>query len=475
MKYSQSILLMLACSAVLQGNTVLAQADVTAPTVRKGLPKTSDYRNWSIGLHGGLTYANTDIATSDFSQRKPGFGARITKSLTHNFALQGNFFTGKIAGENKDLSFTNDLKWEASLNVVLTIGNLTFIDKTNRINLYGFFGYGYLSYGEPQVTWKQRGDSLSTLPAKSIPVIPFGAGIKYHFSDRFVLQGEYSLHTTSEDEIDGRTVNLSENDYYTYINLGLTYILGKQEKAIEWVNPFSTIYADLYDVKDRVDRMTGDTDKDGVADIFDREPNTPEGNKVYGDGTSVDADGDGVPDAADADPFSAKGARVDANGRELDSDGDGVPDSRDLEPNTDKGMLIDARGIGIPGISREGGTAVASGGAANVYIPSVFFEVNSAAVGTSNDKTLAQVALILRQYPDVRLNLIGNTDKTASEPYNEKLGQRRAEAVKSALVKRFGVDASRLTIQSKGESDPLAKYNNDYHINRRVDFLIAAE
>jgi OOP family OmpA-OmpF porin len=80
--------------------------------------------------------------------------------------------------------------------------------------------------------------------------------------------------------------------------------------------------------------------------------------------------------------------------------GDGIPDSRDMEPTTEKGMLIDAHGIGIPGVKMDGGKVTASGGgAANVYIPSVFFGVNSAMVGSANDKSLAAVALILKNNP----------------------------------------------------------------------------
>jgi len=475
MKRIDAILLTLVCVALAPMHSALAQADVSQPAAKKSLPKTSDYKNWMIGIHGGVSDANTDIATSDFGQRKFGFGARITKSITHNFALQGYFFTGNLAGENKDLYFENSINWEATLNLVFTIGNITFIDKTNRLNLYAFVGVGYMDYGQAEVKWKNANDSISKGPANSVPVVPFGGGLKYKLTDRLVLQGEWSLHTTSDDEMDGRLVNLSENDYYTYLNLGLNYMLGKQEKAIEWVNPLSTIYADLYDVKDRVDLMSGDKDKDGVADMFDREPATPEGTKVYGDGTSVDSDGDGVPDAGDADPFSSKGAKVDANGRESDGDDDGVPDSRDLEPTTEKGMLIDAHGIGIPGMKTENGkvTSTSTSTAANVYIPSIFFNVNSKVVSSANDKTLASVALILKNNPDVKLDVVGNCDSKGSEPYNQKLGTERAEAVKSALIKRFNVDASRLNVTTKGKSELLGVHKKDDHVNRRVDFLIS--
>ena len=52
-------------------------------------------------------------------------------------------------------------------------------------------------------------------------------------------------------------------------------------------------------------------------------------------------------------------------------------------------------------------------------------------------------------YRDVRIRLVGRTDREGAEAYNAKLGLQRAEYVKSALV-RDGVDASRIETQSAG-------------------------
>jgi OOP family OmpA-OmpF porin len=383
----------------------------------------------------------------------------------------GNIMTGTLEGNNKDLNFETKLNWEATLNVVFTIGNITFIDKTNRLNLYAYVGYGLISYGNPIVHYKNT-NTDTTRDGSTEGILPVGAGLKYRLSDRFVIHGEYTLHATNVDDIDGYEVNLSEDDDFSYANIGINYILGKQEKAIEWVNPLSTIYNDLYDVKDRVDMMSGDKDKDGVADMFDREPATPEGTKVYGDGTSVDSDADGVADSQDADPFSSKGAKVDGNGKEVDGDGDSVPDSRDMEPNTGKGQLVDARGIGIPGSNMEGGKVTStSGGMESVYLPSVFFAYNSMTVADVYNETLASIALVLKNNPNINMNVVGHCDAKASEGYNQKLGMKRAEAVKSVLMKKFHIDGARLNATTKGESDMLSK--NDPRMDRRVDFSIA--
>ena len=54
-----------------------------------------------------------------------------------------------------------------------------------------------------------------------------------------------------------------------------------------------------------------DVDNDGVANSFDKDNETPEGVKVYGDGTSIDSDRDGVADDMDKEPFTPNGSEVD--------------------------------------------------------------------------------------------------------------------------------------------------------------------
>jgi outer membrane protein OmpA-like peptidoglycan-associated protein len=52
-------------------------------------------------------------------------------------------------------------------------------------------------------------------------------------------------------------------------------------------------------------------------------------------------------------------------------------------------------------------------------------------------------------YRDVRVRLIGRTDREGTDEHNQKLGQQRAEYIKDALV-RAGVDPSRIETESAG-------------------------
>ncbi|MCC7233386.1 MAG: OmpA family protein [Bacteroidia bacterium] len=479
-----SLALALAVTSGAEAQTVTR--DSVHASIKSGkMPRARQFNTWDVTIHGGLTYPSTDISASDFNasnvKRQSAYGINVTKFLTHSFALQAQFIRGELSGEdsNKPIyKYNTDVDYDVTLNALFQIGNIAFLKKTPNLAFYGYVGIGMINF-TPKTT-KDGGETFGNYYIQdgridsvnykntSEMVIPFGLGVKYRISKSFSLHGEYSFRTTNSDKLDGWYRLLSEDDDYNYLNIGLTWHIGAKEKTIEWVNPLQTIYADLYDMKDKVDLMSGDKDNDGVADMFDKEPDTPEGVKVYGDGTSVDNDGDGVPDYKDAEPFSAKGVKVDASGREIDTDGDGIPDSRDLEPNTAKGSLVNNTGVTIPtGPSAKGGSASIL--AANGYLPSIFFDLNSAVIEPKYNETLASIALVMKNNPDLKFELSGNTDKRASDEYNMKLGKRRAEAVKDHLVKKYGIDASRLDVVSLGKRETITR---DYRMNRRVDFKV---
>jgi outer membrane protein OmpA-like peptidoglycan-associated protein len=102
----------------------------------------------------------------------------------------------------------------------------------------------------------------------------------------------------------------------------------------------------------------------------------------------------------------------------------------------------------------------------------VSFDVNSATVKPSFKPSLAKVAEVLKGY-DTRMTVVGHTDATGSESYNQQLSERRAEAVRSELI-RNGVPAERLSAIGRGESEPRADNSTDTGRaqNRRVEILV---
>ena len=133
-------------------------------------------------------------------------------------------------------------------------------------------------------------------------MLPFGAGAKYQLG-RADIGVYYNFRKVFTDEVDLWDRGLTETDNYSQLTLGINVTLGKKQDHLEWVNPMQIVYDDIVDMKDKMDLLSNDKDKDGVADIFDKDNSTPEGAKVYGDGTAIDTDSDGIPDSEDGDPL----------------------------------------------------------------------------------------------------------------------------------------------------------------------------
>ena len=268
---------------------------------------------------------------------------------------------------------------------------------------------------------------------------------------------------------------MSAEDKYNYTSVGLAFKFGKKgaEETAEWANPYADIATNMDEVQTNLDGLAKDADGDGVSDHFDKEPNTAAGVTVDGAGRAMDTDGDGVPDHLDADPFTAKGAKVGSDGKELDSDNDGVSDSKDLEPNTPSGSFVNFQGKKIELGSKETVTTTTASTYLNSNLPSIYFKVNSAQVDywSSYDK-LAEVAQALKASPSSKLKVIGNADQSGSEAYNKTLAEKRAKAAADNLKKVYGVDASRISVETRGFSDPLTEAKEGYNVNRRVDFVI---
>ncbi|MBJ6611153.1 MAG: OmpA family protein [Candidatus Thiothrix moscowensis] len=89
-----------------------------------------------------------------------------------------------------------------------------------------------------------------------------------------------------------------------------------------------------------------------------------------------------------------------------------------------------------------------------VDIYDIFFSFNSATLRPESDETLNTIADLLNKHPDWKLAIGGHTDSIASDSFNLDLSNRRAAAVKTALVERFKITDKRLSTQGYGEASP---------------------
>jgi len=102
----------------------------------------------------------------------------------------------------------------------------------------------------------------------------------------------------------------------------------------------------------------------------------------------------------------------------------------------------------------------------------VSFDVNSAGVKPAFRPSLAKVAQVLQRY-DTQVTIVGHTDSSGAESYNQQLSERRAQAVLDELV-RLGVPYPRLSAVGRGEYEPRADNTSaaGRAQNRRVEILV---
>ena len=103
----------------------------------------------------------------------------------------------------------------------------------------------------------------------------------------------------------------------------------------------------------------------------------------------------------------------------------------------------------------------------------VLFDTGRAELKSGAGRKMDQLGQFLVEHPDRRVQIDGFTDSIGTDSYNEDLSQRRADAVKSALINR-GVQPSRIGTEGYGKAYPVAN-NTDSggrQLNRRVEVVI---
>ncbi len=104
--------------------------------------------------------------------------------------------------------------------------------------------------------------------------------------------------------------------------------------------------------------------------------------------------------------------------------------------------------------------------------PSVYFDYDKFEVKGQYALTIEVFAEYMRAIPGSRLRIEGNCDERGTIEYNLALGQRRADAVKAALVS-MGIDGSRIETISNGEERPRNSLSTEagFSVNRRADLI----
>ncbi|MBU8883932.1 OmpA family protein [Kaistella sp. DKR-2] len=402
------------------------------------------FNDWAISVGAGVPL----VQSADLTSLKNGNGKNVfgysaylsvDKAITHAFGLNLQYDKGETRQgwfntktDNATGTGFQDVGARTQYDAISLLGDINFSNLLRRVDnkspfrwaLHGYAGIGTLAYRA--YLEDASGQRLMT------EIKPFklgsmfgqaGAGLKYKVNRRIDLEGRVMYFVTGDDQFDGggeqySAINRREDgvsDNFFNATLGLSLKLGKHESHLMWHDPLQEIYYKLDVLADKNQDVEvckkGDADNDGVCDDWDRQLDTPAGARVDGAGVALDTDLDGVIDLYDK--CVVVPGPVENNGCPTNSSSTITDNTRTLE--------------------------------------GIEFDLDSDKILPSNTPILNSAVSYINSSAG-SYNVIGGTDTRASDAYNQRLSERRANTVKNYLIQN-GVDAGKLNAIGRGEKD----------------------
>lgn len=153
------------------------------------------------------------------------------------------------------------------------------------------------------------------------------------------------------------------------------------------------------------------------------------------------------------------------------------------QPTTGSGTAVPANGSGAESAGAAGANSAESAGANGateaggpeaglLATRTIYFDFDSSVIKGEGTDVVAAHAKYLSSHPSVHVRLEGNTDERGSPEYNIGLGERRAQAVRQAMLLQ-GASDSQITTVSYGAEHPVDPGHNEaaWAKNRRVDIV----
>ncbi|MBB5394430.1 OmpA family protein [Mucilaginibacter sp. AK015] len=441
-------------AGLMAGGTLFAQTPDSVSTNNYVKPFSGGpVRTWSIGVHGGLLTPFTIFGANgrqDFRQPQSeiGYGGYIKKQFTPTFGLQADFLRGEVSGmRGQDgvgtpSSFNTKLNWSGALSANITLGNISWFNSKSAIQPYLTAGAGYMGY---KTTTTDAGGTTTAYTngagENSINewFVPVGLGFKVNLGSSVNLDLGYQVNFVQSDNFDGYNTG-SSNDRFSYAHIGLEFLLGSSKTpAMSTYNPVNSMRTEyVWQNQQTKAMLQAQIDAERAKNDQLRNDLNTTNSKL--DRLTVDSDGDGVPDINDKCPNTPAGTKV---------DGSGCPLAKPVVYVTeeDKRVVKDA-------------------------INNLEFDLGKATIRARSYPSLDRVANLLTE-KNFSLKLAGHTDNTGSDALNLRLSKDRAEAIKSYLVSK-GANASRIEATGYGESQPIAtnKTAEGRQQNRRVEFTL---
>ncbi|WP_207420828.1 DUF6089 family protein [Desertivirga brevis] len=273
-----------------------------------GRYRAEHLRTWSVGAFAGLLTPHTLFwSNKNNDYRTPtetfGYGIFVKKQIIPAFGFQVDWMRGEVKGIRaqtplgitQNSSYTTKFGYAANLTAHYTFVNFKMHDEFGLIGPYIKSGIGYSNF-KPEAV-----NSGNTEPGyREAFIIPAGLGLKIGLWKGVNLDMGYTINFMKTDRFDSYDYG-NTYDKWSFSHIGLEIALGKKSKhQMSWYNPSARVGNPYDDTalkraiarldslqkedRARYDRELGDADNDGVANKFDKCPNTPDSVRVDGSG-----------------------------------------------------------------------------------------------------------------------------------------------------------------------------------------------
>ncbi len=105
----------------------------------------------------------------------------------------------------------------------------------------------------------------------------------------------------------------------------------------------------------------------------------------------------------------------------------------------------------------------------NILQPMVIFRQGKSTIDAAQYASIEMVAKYLRNHKDAKVIVRGFASPEGKAEFNQKLSEKRAEAVKTALIKRYKISKDRITTQGLGATDKISEENDFNRVAMFID------
>ncbi len=194
-------------------------------------------KHWSVGMSVGQSsfYGDVSLYDNELSDKLStegswSYGFKLARQLTPVIGIQAQILLGQLKGKNSISNFEANIN-QFSANATLNFVNLLLPGNDSKFFILAKVGFGQyvfdsrLRFNDPN----QADIVINTGTPEFLFLL--GPAIYYKISNSFNLNADLDVQWANNDKLDGTTNNNKDDDYYTYLSVGVTYKINNVNRS----------------------------------------------------------------------------------------------------------------------------------------------------------------------------------------------------------------------------------------------------